>query len=152
MVYLHLTPTALQLPKGHVTDKRGQEFELDFDRTSFQLQKKAQLIYPRIAELMKAGDMEKAKGIISSVFNILDEFGKKGICENDPILRKNFGLIDDQAIQIDVGKMKISEERKKNLVYKQEIEGITLRFKQWLTENHPELLPHFQEKLKEITS
>ncbi|HKZ00419.1 MAG TPA: hypothetical protein VJ112_04570 [Rhabdochlamydiaceae bacterium] len=151
MVYLHLNPTKHQLPKGDLVDKRGKKYELDFDQTCFQLQKKAQLIYPRIAELMQAGEVAQAKEIISSIFDTLDEFGKKGICENDPILRKNFGLIDDRAVQIDVGKMKINEERKKNQAYKLEIEGISLRFKQWLAENYPQLLPHFHKKLKEIT-
>jgi len=151
LVYLHLNPSPLPLHKLQVIDKRGKEYLLDLGKTSFQLQRKAELIYPRIDALMQQGEKERAEAIISSVFNILDEFGKRGICENDPILRKNFGLIDDEAIQIDVGKMKINEERKHNLVYKQEIEGISLRFKQWLTQNYPELLPHFEKKLQETT-
>lgn len=150
LICLHLSATKDTLGKVRVVDKRGNEFEVDLDRASFQLQRKANLIYPRIAELMQAGEIERAKGVIAAIFAFLDEMGKRGVCDNDPILRKNFGLIDDRVIQLDVGKLKLRKTQ--TLVYKKEIIGITQRFRDWLTQNYPELLPYFLEQLQEATA
>jgi len=55
------------------------------------------------------------------IFSLIDFLGKSGVVDNDPILRKNFGLIDDIAVQIDVGKLRIDPKRRENLAYKREV-------------------------------
>ncbi len=152
LVYVHINNTRDLNKKVTIFDKNGERHVVDIDKTSYYVQKRAQLIYSRISELMHIGDIEGAKQIISSVFSLIDFLGKKGVVDNDPILRKNFGLIDDIAVQIDVGKLRIDPIRQKNLVYKNEIGSITNSFKIWLEKNYPDLSSHFEQCLKEITN
>lgn len=151
LVYVHINNSRDLNKKVTIFDKNGEKHLVDIDKTSYYVQKRAQLIYSRLSELMHMGDIEGAKRIISSVFSLIDFFGKKGVVDNDPILRKNFGLIDDVAVQIDVGKLRIDPIRQKNLNYKQEVGSITNSFKAWLEKNYPELSEHFDHCLKEIS-
>ena len=78
---------------------------------------------------MHQGDLESAKNVISSVFQLIDFLGQKGIVDNDPILRKNFGLIEDIAVQIDIGAQCIHPVSPETLAYKQEVASITHSFR-----------------------
>lgn len=152
LIYVHINNTRDLNKKVTIFDKNGQRHIVDIDKTTFYVQKRAQLIYSRISELMHNGDIEGAKQIITSVFSLIDFLGKKGVVDNDPILRKNFGLIDDVAVQIDIGKLRIDPIRQQNLAYKQEVGSITHSFKIWLDKNYPQLSEHFEECLKEASS
>lgn len=152
LIYVHINNTRDLNKKVTIYDKNGECHVVDIDKTSFYVQKRAQLIYSRISELVHQGDIEKAKQIITSVFSLIDFLGKKGVVENDPILRKNFGLIDDVAVQIDIGKLRIDPIRQQNLAYKQEVGSITHSFKVWLEKNYPQLSDHFEQCLNEVTA
>ena len=151
LIYVHINNTRDLNKKVTIFDKNGERHIVDIDRTSFYVQKRAQLIYSRISELMHTGDIEGAKQIITSVFSLIDFLGKKGVVDNDPILRKNFGLIDDVAVQIDIGKLRIDPIRQQNLAYKHEVDSITHSFKIWLDKNYPQLSEHFAQCLKEVS-
>jgi hypothetical protein len=150
LIYVHLNNSRDLNKKVTIYDKNGERHLVDIDKTCFYVQKRAQLIYSRISELMHSNDIDGAKRIISSVFSLIDFLGKKGVFDNDPILRKNFGLIDDIAVQIDIGKLRIDPVRRQTLAYKQEVGSITNSFKIWLEKNYPELSGHFEQCLKEV--
>ena len=150
LIYVHLNNKRDLNKKVTIFDKNGEKHIVDIDKTCYYVQKHAQLIYSRISELMHHNETEDAKQIISSVFSLIDFLGKKGVFDNDPILRKNFGLIDDVAVQIDIGKLRIDPQRQQTLAYKQEVGSITNSFKIWLEKNYPELSSHFEQCLKEI--
>lgn len=152
LIYVHINNSKDLNKKITLFDKNGQQHTIAVDQTSFYVQKRAQLIYSRISELMHHEDLEGAKNVISSVFSLIDHLGKSGVVDNDPILRKNFGLIDDMAVQIDAGKLRIDPERQTNHVYKREVASITHSFKIWLEKNYPELSEHFQDNLNRITA
>jgi hypothetical protein len=150
LIYVHLNHVRDLNKKITILDKNGEQHIIDIDKTCFYVQKHAQLIYSRISELMHNNDTEGAKRIISSVFSLIDFLGKKGVCDNDPILRKNFGLIDDVAVQIDIGKLRIDPIRQQTLAYKEEVGSITHNFKIWIEKNYPALSEHFEICLKEV--
>ncbi len=150
LLYVHLNRTDNLNKKITIFDQNGNLHIVDIDKTSFLIQKKANLIYVRITELMSQGKTEQAKQIITSVFSLIDQLGKRGVVDNDPILRKNFGLISDKAVQIDIGRMRIDPLRIQSPQYKQEVASITKSFKTWIEKNHPELVEHFESNLKEI--
>lgn len=147
VLYGHLNPTPLNVPPMTLIDKRGNAWTLDLGKSCFLLQKKADLFYPHIQELMAKGDIESAKYAITSTFKLLDRFIDMGVFENNAILRKNFGFIDGEAMQFDIGKFKFDAERKPD---KREIRVITERFYCWVEKNYPQLISHFDEKLLEF--
>jgi hypothetical protein len=150
LIYVHLNKSRDLNKKITIFDKNGNKHDVDIDKTCFYVQKHAQLIYSRISELMHNHDIEGAKRIISSVFSLIDFLGKKGVFDNDPILRKNFGLIEDVAVQIDIGKLRIDTVRQETLAYKQEVGSITQSFKTWIEKNYPVLSEHFVQCLQSI--
>lgn len=152
LLYVHLNRSNNLKKTITIFDRKGKLHLVDLDKTSFLIQKKANLIYIRITELMAQGDIEGAKGIITSVFSLIDHLGRRGVVDNDPILRKNFGLIDDRAVQIDIGRMRIDPVRAENLTYKSEVASITTSFKKWIEKNHPDLLAHFEANLERVSS
>jgi hypothetical protein len=152
LIYVHLNNTPDLKQKISIWDKNGQHHTISIDQTSFYVQKRAQLIYSRISELMHNKDIDEAKRVISSVFSLIDYLGKNGVVDNDPILRKNFGLIDDVAVQIDIGKLRIDPLRRQNLGYKKEVGSITHSFKIWLKKNYPELSAHYQDCLNNLSN
>lgn len=147
VLYGHLNPTQLNIPPMTLIDKRGKPWTLDLSKSCFLLQKKADLFYPHIQELMAKGDVEGAQYAITSTFKLLDRFIDLGVFENNAILRKNFGFIDGEAMQFDIGKFKFDAERKSD---KREIRVITERFYCWTEKNYPQLIPHFDERLLEF--
>jgi hypothetical protein len=151
LIYVHINNARDLNKKVTIFDKNGTKHFVDIDKTTYYVQKRAQLIYSRISELMHHGDVEGAKKIITSVFSLIDYLGKKGVVDNDPILRKNFGLIDDIAVQIDVGKLRIDPIRQQNHAYKHEAASITNSFRLWLEKNYPDLTDHYQHSLQQIT-
>lgn len=150
LIYLHLNPTCHLNRKVTLFDKKGRKCQIDIDKTCFLIQKKANLIYSRITELMANKEVDKAKQIIGSVFALIDLLGKRGVVDNDPVIRRNFGLIDDQAVQIDIGKMRIDPTRVLN--YRQDIDHITRPFRKWIEKNFTELLPCFDDNLQKAIS
>lgn len=149
LIYVHLNRTHDLNRQVTIFDKSGESHLVDIDKTSFYVQERAQLIYSRISELMHSKDVEGAKKIITSVFSLLDFLGKKGVVDNDPIVRKNFGLIDNVAVQIDIGRLRIDPVRQQTLAYKREVGSITNSFRNWIEKNYPSLSEHFEAKLKE---
>lgn len=148
LLYVHLLPTAELKHKVKLFDKKGREQMVDLDTAAFVIQKRADLIYPHLAALMKEGKVEEAKQALTSLFSLLEKFGRRGVVENDPILRKNFGFIGGVAAQIDVGKMRIEPALTNTDTYKNDIPNITSSLNTWLETNYPELLPHFQQLRK----
>lgn len=152
LVYMHLTPTYMWHKKISIFDKNGKLYAVELDKTSFFVQKRASLIYPRIAELMRTGDIDSAKNIISSIFSLIDFLGKKGVRDDDLSLYKNIGLINDKAVQLDISKLQLNQPCTHGGAYKLDIPIITKPFHRWIKKNYPELLKHFDDKLREVTS
>lgn len=152
LIYVHINNSKDLNKKVTIFDKNGQEHRVNVDQTSYYVQKRAHLIYSRISEMMHNKDIIGAKKVISSVFSLIEYLGKNGVVDNDPILRKNFGLIDDIAVQIDIGKLRIDPARQGNTAYKKEVGSITHSFKVWLQKNYPELSDHFDDCLSQISS
>lgn len=147
VLFAHLNPNPLSVPAMTLIDKRGKSWTVDLSKSCFLLQKKADLFYPHIRELMEKGDVEGAKHAITSTFKLLDRFIDMGVFGNNAILRKNFGFIDNEAMQFDIGKFKFDASRE---VDKKEIRVITNKFYGWIGRNYPQLLSHFDQNLAEF--
>ncbi|HEY2811585.1 MAG TPA: hypothetical protein VGJ00_09390 [Rhabdochlamydiaceae bacterium] len=148
LIYVHINPTSSLNKKIKIIDKNNKSYIVNLDKTSCYIQKRAQLIYPRLSELMRIGDMDKCKNIITSIFDLIENLGKKGMCDEALKLFKNFGLIEDKAVQLSIGKMHLDHSHAHDLHYKQDILFILDGFRQWLKRSYPELLVHFDEQAR----
>ncbi|MES2121292.1 MAG: hypothetical protein V4492_00770, partial [Chlamydiota bacterium] len=112
--------------------------------SSFLLQKKADLFYPHIQDLMCHSLIDDAKHAITSTIELIDRFIDLGVYENNAILRKNFGFINNEAMQFDIGKFKFDASRHPD---KREIRVVTKNFRRWIGKNYPDLASHFDATL-----
>lgn len=144
VLYAHLNPTKLNVPPVDLVDKHGKSWTLDLSKSCFLLQKRAELFYPHVERLMEEGDVDGAKYAITSTLKLLDRFISMGVFENNAILRKNFGFIDNEAVQFDIGKFKFDASREPD---RREIRIVAKNFYRWIGKNYPELLEHFDHQL-----
>ncbi|MES2345522.1 MAG: hypothetical protein V4494_06270 [Chlamydiota bacterium] len=140
LIYLHLNKEPDLHTQVCCFDEQGRKHLIMLDNTVFVLQRKADLIYPTIASYMENGEELLAKELISSIFDFLHILRARGVYDNDPILRKNFGVIENnKIIQIDIGTFHVDETK----VIEDNSAYIVAPLGRWLSENYPELSAHF---------
>ncbi len=144
VLYAHLNPTPVNVPPITLVDKHGTSWTIDLSKSCFLLQKKADLFYEHIRDLMSQSLVDDAKYAITSTIKLIDRFIDLGVYENNAILRKNFGFIGNEAMQFDIGKFKFNASQK---LGKEEIRILTKNFRRWIGKNYPELCEHFDSTL-----
>jgi len=150
LVYVHLQKTDRFKRSLTLIDKLGIAHQIDLDETEFALQKKAVLVFPHFTSLINNHHMDRAKASIDSLVVLIVERSKKGIVNQDAIMRRNFGFIEDQAIEIDIGSFAQDEFQKKPYVLKAELMYETLELKEWLNVHSPELAVYLDQEIQRI--
>lgn len=150
LIFIHLNKTQELKKAVTIIDKLHIEHVINLDKTLFVLQKKAELVYPHLNRLMREDNKEKAKEAVQSILTLIHDRAQKGIFDEDARIHCNFGFIDNEAVLIDVGRLKIDPQIKVPAVYQKDLLKITRRFKQWLEVHHPSLATYLDEKLDEI--
>lgn len=150
VVYVHLNQTSHLLKILSIQDKIGMMHQIPLDHTDFILQKRGELVYERIHNLMQAGKIDEAKKAIFKVLNLVVSRCKKGYHDRDPNVRTNCGFIGEQAIKIDVGRLMRQETIKNPEIYRRELLRISTPFEKWVETTYPELLPAFHEIFESV--
>jgi len=146
LIHLHLNKR-VEIPKQTTLfDKLHRPIDLDLNQCTFYIQKKADLIYPTLARLMQTCETEKAKRAVSSLVELLQRRLGKGVFDLDTALKKNTGLLANEAICMDVGQLKLAECSNP----KSEIIKNTSELHQWLAKNYPELSEHLILQISKI--
>lgn len=150
LIFLHTNRT--EDLKRHITlfDKTKASYRISLDDVTFILQKKADLIYPTLTSLYEQGKFEEGKQIVSSIIHLIEECCKKGYGDNDPVLRKNYGLIGLTAMHIDIGDLIKTENIEKRENYIPYVKELTESFRVRLVDYYPELLPHYYEEIERL--
>lgn len=122
----HLAPTSNLHKKIRIIDKLGIAYEVELDPLAFLLQRRAEPFFSHLETLLN--DEEQLKKAISSLFQLITRRSQKGIVDRDAILEKNYGFLDGEAIQIDVGRFVYDTKVDGDT----EIERIAAPLKTWL--------------------
>lgn len=147
----------VQLNKGHwpgkslvIRDRFGKDHTLDLASHEFMVQRRGFLAVEAINSLMLENKVDESQQCIQQILTSLAQRCNKGIVDLDPAFNQNFGITATGAMQIDVGRF----ERDSLVVapprYGDEIRKISNQFRQWLEQNHPTLLPFFDQELARI--
>lgn len=132
-----------------LVDKEGGVYQVFLGQTTFILQHRADLIYPSLDH----ENEEMQQKIISAIIELMVTCCKKGFVDEDPILRKNYGLLrrGDQirAIHIDVGDMVHVESAKSPEVYIPYVKEMTASLRKRIERDYPHLLPYYAQAMKE---
>ncbi len=143
LLYIHLNPTQLDLPTIHCTDAVGRSYSFRLDECRFALQKRAKSFPQAIQEAL--ADPREMQKRIDQWIELLVSRTEKGIFNSDPSLSRNFGFLDNRAIEFDFGNFKPSPHSREV-----EIERYASRFRSHLKESAPEWIAYLDAELKKI--
>jgi len=146
LVYVHLDPSTSLAQTMKMTDKEGNDHQIQLDAYPFVLQKKVELTMHHLDRLLKSGDVEGAKASVKQIYDLFLSRAQKGYTDRLQTLYKNYGFFEGRAVQLDVGRIRkipaIAENPKK------EMERVVSNIKPSLA-HYAELAPILEECLKE---
>ena len=136
LLFLHLNPTKYLKKKILFYDLHGKSFRLDLDKMEFVIQKRVELLLPKIKHLMTKGKTEKAKTLITSILDHLEKRSIQGIGDNDSNCKNNLGVLKKNIITLDVGQLYPMPPRP---ITNEEYLFATKDLQKWLDQSYPDL-------------
>ncbi|WP_420422319.1 hypothetical protein [Simkania sp.] len=152
VIFVHLNRTDDLELTLRVKDRLGLTYELNLDSLQFVLQKRAIPTDVYLLSLREKGATEQAKKAIREMLAFTKRRAELGYSDKDPHLIRNFGFLENQAIEIDVGGF--HKDPKKDFRYYQtfELHRIQNKLLPWLEEHYPEIAPFAKEEIFNIGS
>jgi len=150
MLFLHLNKSENLQHTLCFADPLGIIHKVDLDQMEFFVQRCAKPFLPELERCMEQGETEKVKRVLSGLIALLVLRNQKGIFDKDPDITTNFGILDDVAVQIDVGRFSRDDDRQENAVYSEEIRRITDGLTHWLKARDPLLSLYLQNEIAKL--
>lgn len=150
LLYIHLNKTKHLKKTLTLTDKIGVVHQVDLDNLEFVLQKRGELLFPKLDQLMKNGEAEKAQAMIDSLLHLIVSRCQKGVADCDPALKRNFACLKDRVIGIDIGPYSKDPFLKEERAWKRELFCETLKLRQWVRKHHPSISEEVNAKIDRI--
>jgi hypothetical protein len=144
LVYIHLNPTPMGLPPLRCTDAIGRRYKFCLDKTRFAVQKKAKAFRETLEEA-KQNPVEMKKRI-DEFLALLQSRAAKGVINTDPQLSRNFGFLENRAIEFDFGSYRFSPE----IDRKSEMKRYTNRLRGWLKGHASEWVAYLDSQMEEV--
>ncbi len=145
LVCVHLNKGKASPLSVTIVDRLNIAHTLDLSRYEFVLQKKAFLAYPYLEKLVKEGQIEKAKEALDSFCSLIVRRCSLGVYDEDAKVHRNVGFIDNQAIIIDVGRLKPDESRKDPAVQERDLKKIVAPLLEFLEPLSAELATYLKD-------
>ncbi len=137
LIWIHLTPTDDLKQTITIFDSQKNELHVDADSTIFVIQKKALPILDRLSKLYEEGKASEADQLIQAFYALIQHRINKGFTDRDKSFYNNYGFIENQPIQFDLGYLHKRENDKtrhgKN--HKDELEYFRIRIEKWRTDH-----------------
>lgn len=102
LIAVHLEKTA-PIP-ATLVDKLHIAHKVNLGDLGFLVQKRATLVFPTLTALKRQGDIAGARLAVKRLRQLLENRRAKGIWDRDSNVSKNFGFVEGEPIQIDVGR------------------------------------------------
>lgn len=148
LVAMEILPTPSFKQQITIIDKVGRRHSINLGNYGFIIQRRADLIYPKLSYWIRAGQIDQAKEALRSIVALIVQRSRKGIQDSDPDLHKNAGLIGTTAILIDVGSLHANSAAAKKEVFKSDLYKITNRLHEWLQKQSPVLDAYLKEQIE----
>lgn len=144
VVYIHLNPTRLGFPPFCCKDAIGRRYELCLDSYRFVLQRRSD---PFLAVLMAArSDPLLMQKRLDQFIDLLQTRAAKEVLNVDPNLSRNFGFLDDRAIEFDFGNYQLNPGLNRSA----EIRHYASKLRPWLEENAPEWVAYLDRRTEAL--
>lgn len=146
LLYTHLNSTECLPHSFTIKDCLNISHTLDLNQYGFIVQKKCDLFYPTLAAYIERNEIHLAKEAINQLVELFLYKYKNGIADNDPLIRTNYGFLNEQLVQIDVGPLSLDPSLMDPEKYRSELIRTTRSLKHWLAPRSPELVDYLEQK------
>lgn len=134
-IYLHLTKSRQFQKKLTLIDQYGKHHYINLNKAEFLIQKRAEIGYSYLHELLSERNIEKAALAINSLFSLVVTRCSLGILDDDCQLWKNFGFREGRAVEVDIGEFRYNP--KETIRLDLEIENIANQLSHWMNKHYP---------------
>lgn len=134
-IYLHLTKSRQFSRKLLIIDQHGKQHYINLNKTEFLIQKRAQIGYSYLHEMLAQRNIEKASLAIDSLFSLIATRCRLGILDDDCQLWKNFGFREGRAIEVDIGEFRYASS--KTISFDLEVDHIAEQLSRWMNKHYP---------------
>jgi len=152
MIFLHLNTTSYRHPIVSITDAIGVNHNIELDKAAFALQKKASVAFRDLHQAINRKDEEVVKEAISSFVSFLAKRCQKGIQDLDSGFKRNYGIVNGELIEIDVGSFTKNASLQDPKIMKKEILKKTEGLRKGLVAHYPEMILFFEQSLETAIS
>lgn len=128
-------------------DKLHISHSVPADSLQFALQKRANLVMPTLKNLLVNGQKEEAEECIRSLISLIKTRCQKGVGDRDPVVRRNFGFIGLQAVEIDIGSYYENRYLPQEPLYSRAVFFEIKNLHGWLEDHFPALSPIARQEL-----
>jgi hypothetical protein len=146
VLLVHINRTKNLCKSISLIDKTKNRYRVPLDDVTFILQRKAELIFPTLERYVLEQQKEKVKQTITQIMELIARSCQKGYINNDPVLKRNYGLLGDRAIYIDIGDL----VRKEEINHTEHLLETTYALRIWIEKHIPELLSYFEAEVKRL--
>lgn len=103
LVYTHLNPTENSLPAVQIRDAFYRSYNLPLDQYRFVLQKKCFPLASTLQKLARENRAQEIQHLIQSYQKTIARRASLSIRNSDTEFKKNFGVLDGEVVEFDVG-------------------------------------------------
>ncbi len=128
-------------------DKLNIAHQVPADTLQFAVQRKADLVTPTLKSLLNSGNQGAAETCVRSLISLIKNRSENGIGDRDPVVRRNFGFIGLQAIELDIGSYYENDCLKEEPLHGRAVFFEIKNLHSWLKKHFPELAPVAEKEL-----
>ncbi len=134
-IYLHLTKSRQFSRKLLLVDQHDKQHYIDLNKAEFLIQKRAQIGYSYLDQMLAQTNIEKAAFAIDSLFSLVATRCNLGILDEDCQLWKNFGFREGRAVEVDIGEFRYDSS--KTILLDAEVNRIAEQLSDWMNRYYP---------------
>lgn len=135
-LYLHLTKSHHFDQKLELIDQHGKQHSIDLNKAEFLIQKRAQIGFSYLDNMLAQSKIEEAALAIESLFSLIATRCALGILDDDCQLWKNFGFRDGKAMEVDIGEFRYGSLEE--IAIDLEIDPIADQISHWINDHYPQ--------------
>lgn len=152
LFYLHLNQNTSLHKTLKLIDPHGQEIQVASDQMEFLIQRKAELVFDYLGNLLnKKQEVDLLKSI-ESLLKLVIERMQMGISDLDLDLSKNFGFVNNHPIKLDIGEFKIDPAQNDKKIIEGVIQQIEIQIEDWVNKKCPHLMSQLHKIIENVCS
>ncbi len=150
IIYTHLDPTN-HLPSSLLLiDCLQIPHSIDPNKTGFILQRRCPSFYSMLLQYIESNETDQAQQALDALIDLFLLKYQKGIADNDPLIRTNYGFLEGRPVQIDLGPFSLNPALKDPQLYQPELRKTLQSLKNWLNLHDQSLADYLETRLDEI--